>query len=281
MPRSLLPVVSILLITLLAVVGCGSPTGGTASAPAAPTTAPAQTNPTSAPTTAAKAAQPTSAPAAQANPTAAPTGAAQAAQPTSAPAAATSAPQSGQSGAAPAGAIRLTLVPEESEARFLVREQLAQRNLPNDAIGKTRSFKGALVIGPDGKVVRDQSKFTVDMATLQTDQGMRDNYVRRSVLETDKFPTADFVPTEVKGLANPLPTAGNVTFQVTGDMTVHGVTKPVTWDVTGQINGKTLTGQGKTAFKFADFGLTQPRVPVVLSIEDNIRLEVDFKLTAQ
>ena len=34
----------------------------------------------------------------------------------------------------------------------------------------------------------------------------------------------------------------------------------------------------KTSFKFEDFNLTQPRVPVVLSIEDNITLEMDVAI---
>jgi hypothetical protein len=36
--------------------------------------------------------------------------------------------------------------------------------------------------------------------------------------------------------------------------------------------------QAWTAFTFADFALTQPRVMSVLSIEDHIRLEVDLTL---
>ena len=104
---------------------------------------------------------------------------------------------------------------------------------------------------------------------------MRDGFIKRSTLETDKFPTAEFVPTEVKGLPTPLPKSGPVTFQITGDMTVHGATKPVTWDVTGTVDGNTFKGTAKTAVQFADFGMNQPRVPRVLSIEDNIRLEID------
>lgn len=256
----------VLLISL--VTACGSPTGNnTASAPAA-TGAPPTAAPAAKPTEAAKPAAPSTAPVAKAQ------DAPKAAQPT--PAA------GGGHSSAPAstGAIKLTLVPEESEARYLVREQLAQRNLPNDAIGKTKKVTGSLVIDPNGVINRAESKFSVDMASIQTDSGMRDNFMRGNILQTSRFPTAEFVPTEVKGLSTPLPTSGDVQFQLVGDMTILGVTKPLTWDVTAKIDGKTLTGQAKTAFKFADFNITQPRVPSVLSIEDNIRLELDFKLAA-
>ena len=37
-----------------------------------------------------------------------------------------------------------------------------------------------------------------------------------------------------------------------------------------------VTGTAATAFTFADFGLTQPKVPIVLSVADTIHLEYDF-----
>ena len=65
---------------------------------------------------------------------------------------------------------------------------------------------------------------------------------------------------------------------MTGDLTVRDVTKPVTWDVTGTIENGQATGTATTSFTFSEFNLTQPRVPVVLSVEDNIKLEVDLTL---
>ena len=179
------------------------------------------------------------------------------------------------------GTIRFVLVPEKSEARFRVREQLVNVSLPNDAIGKTREFTGTLVVKPDGTLVSPDSKFVVNMGTLATDRPQRDNFIKRSVLQTDQYPTAVFVPTQVTGLPSPLPQSGQVSFKLTGDLTIRNVMKPVTWDVTAQVQGNDLTGQATTTFKFGDFNLTQPRVPVVLSIEDNIKLELDVTLQRQ
>jgi polyisoprenoid-binding protein YceI len=112
---------------------------------------------------------------------------------------------------------------------------------------------------------------------------MRDNFVRRNVLQTSQYPDATFVPTQVSGLAWPLPQSGPVTFKLTGDLTIRDVTKPVTWDVSGNIqNGQNAQASGlaTTSFKFEDFNLQQPQVPVVLSIVDNITLEVDVALQA-
>ena len=89
------------------------------------------------------------------------------------------------------------------------------------------------------------------------------------------------MPTAVKGLPSPLPSAGDVTFELTGDLTIHGVTKPTTWQATGTIAGRDLTGTATTRTTFETFGMTPPRAAIVLSVEDNITLEIDFHLTHQ
>ncbi len=203
-------------------------------------------------------------------------------QATSTQAAAVVTPASGEtaSGAsATADAIRLELAQSGNEARYRVREQLANLSLPSDAVGKTSAITGAIVLNSDGTLVSGQSKFVVDVTGLTSDQNRRDNFVRRNVLETSTFPTVEFLPSQIVGLPSPLPTSGEVTFQLAGDLTIHGVTRPSTWQVTATVtDGRELAGTASTAFTFADFELNQPRVPVVLSIEDTIRLEIDFYL---
>jgi polyisoprenoid-binding protein YceI len=179
---------------------------------------------------------------------------------------------------APAGQLRLVLDPAKSEARYQAREQLANISFPTDAVGTTKAISGTIVINPDGTIVSQASKFVVDLTTLKSDKAQRDRFIQRNTLQTDTYPTAEFVPTQVVGLPSPLPTSGPLTFQLVGDLTVHGVTHSTTWDVTAQIAGQSLTGSASTSVTFEDFGMTSPRVPVVLSVEDNIKLAVDFDL---
>jgi polyisoprenoid-binding protein YceI len=129
--------------------------------------------------------------------------------------------------------------------------------------------------------VSSESKFVVNLASLKSDRSQRDNFIKRGVLQTDQYPTAVFVPTQVTGLPSTLPSSGIVSFKLTGDLTIRDVTKPVTWDVTANVQGNDVTGQATTNFKFEDFSLTQPKVPVVLSVEDNIKLELDMDLQRQ
>ena len=174
--------------------------------------------------------------------------------------------------------LQLVVAPDGNEVRYRIREQLAGFDLPNDAVGATSDVTGGIAFDGKGQLVPASSKFVVNVATLKSDKDRRDGYVRGRVLETSQFPTVELAPTALRGLTLPVPTSGSKTFQLVGDLTVHGVTKPTTWQVDAKFDGTRVSGTAATAFVFSDFGLTQPRVPVVLSVADTIKLEYTFSL---
>ncbi|MDL1898162.1 YceI family protein [Anaerolineae bacterium CFX7] len=260
MIRNLLSIAMMALAVSIFIAGCSGTSAPTAAPPtAAPMNMPAPTNvpaPTNAPA-------PTDAPVAPNAP--APTTAA----------APTNVPSSGGDVAT----VTLIAVPGKSKANYRVREQLANVSLPGDAVGVTDQLSGQIVGKTDGTIVSADSKFVVDLTTLKSDQGMRDGFIQRETLRTSQYPNATFVPTATSGLPATLPPTGPVTFQLMGDLTIRDVTKNVTWDVNCTPTSATEgTCHASTKFTFDDFGIPQPRVPRVLSIEDTITLEVDVAL---
>jgi polyisoprenoid-binding protein YceI len=214
-------------------------------------------------------------------PTAAVAAATDTASPTAAATAAPSAPAASATAApaaASSGAVKYEIVTSGSTASYAVREQLANLNLPSDAIGKTSAVSGSISVNADGTIDSANSKITVDVSTLQTDSSMRDNFVARNVLQSDQYPQAVFVAKQVSGLPKALPQSGNVAFKLTGDLTIRNVTKSVTWDVSGSIANGKATGTATTSFTFEDFTLSQPRVGMVLSVADKIALTVTVEL---
>lgn len=173
---------------------------------------------------------------------------------------------------------RFELTPTGNEARYRVREQFVGVNLPNDAVGVTTAITGAIVLDATGKVVPDGSKFVVDIRGLKSDSDNRDRVIQGRVLETEKFPNVEVAIKELRGLPYPLPAAGEIKFELLGDMTIHGVTRPWTWQVTATPKDGGLAGQAATSFKFGDFGMPVPTSFRILSVEDNVRLEYDFHL---
>jgi polyisoprenoid-binding protein YceI len=170
------------------------------------------------------------------------------------------------------------VAPDGNEARYRIREQLVGLDLPNDAVGATTDVSGGIAFDASGKLVPAASKFVVNVGSLKSDKDRRDGYVRGRILETSRFPTVELTPTAIRGLTLPLPASGSKTFQIVGDLTVHGVTKPTTWTVNATFDKGRISGAAATSFLFSDFGLDQPRVPVVLSVADSIKLEYAFSL---
>jgi len=176
------------------------------------------------------------------------------------------------------GRVHLVLADSGNEARYRVREQLAGLDFPNDAVGVTGGVTGGIVIGENGAVVSEESSFLVDLTALKSDKERRDGYVQRRLLETEQYPTAELIPTELRGLPWPLPSSGTVSFELIGDLTVRGVTRSTTWKVDAEAIDRGFVGSATTRFTFDDFELTKPRVAVVLSVEDDIQLELGFHL---
>jgi polyisoprenoid-binding protein YceI len=164
-----------------------------------------------------------------------------------------------------------------NEARYRVRERLMGKDLDNDAVGVTREVTGTLYVDAQGRIVRDSSRIVVVLTSLKSDSDRRDGFIRRRTLQSDSFPTATLVPTAIRGGTGALPTSGSATFELLGDLTVRGVTRPTVWKVTARADGGAVAGTAATAFTFKDFSLDQPRVPVVLSVADTIKLEYDFR----
>lgn len=176
---------------------------------------------------------------------------------------------------------RYVVAPSGNEVRYRVREQLVGFDLPNDAIGKSTAVTGVVSIDDAGKVIREASRFVIDAATFASDRDRRDNYVRGRLLESAQYPSVLFVPTEARGITLPPSGTNSHTFDVLGDLTVRGVTRPTTWRVTASVADREVSGSASTKFAFADFQMQKPQVRSVLSVADTIALEYDFKLVRE
>ncbi|HEY6201413.1 MAG TPA: YceI family protein [Candidatus Limnocylindria bacterium] len=174
-------------------------------------------------------------------------------------------------------------ISDTSRATVRVREQLVGVNLPSDAVLVATGATGTFVLKDDGTFSSD-SKITFDLTTLASDQRDRDNFVKMDTLQVRQFPKAEFVPTKTSGLVLPMPASGEFTFKLTGQITIHGKTKEVTFDVVAKRSGNDLTATATAAptWKFGDFGMSAPSVPFrVVSVVDEIRVVVDLVATVK
>jgi polyisoprenoid-binding protein YceI len=95
-------------------------------------------------------------------------------------------------------------------------------------------------------------------------------------LETSKFPEATFKLTSPVDLGGTPVTGKEYKVPASGDLTLHGVTKPVEMELTARWNGDSIDVLGRLPVQFADYDIAKPSVPI-LSTDDHGILEV--KLT--
>ncbi len=164
-----------------------------------------------------------------------------------------------------------------SIARYKVEEVLARAGF-KVATGETEAVAGQVVFDADGGIAADASRIAVQAATLRTDSDRRDGYVRNRTLQTDIYPEVVFIPQSIDWQTPPPgELRGTQDFTITGDLTVKDQTRTVTWDATAEFNDDgSVTGSASVQFTFDDFGMDKPSVAVVLSVEDEILLELDF-----
>jgi polyisoprenoid-binding protein YceI len=124
---------------------------------------------------------------------------------------------------------------------------------------------------------------TIQMASIKTNHEVRDNDLRSSnFLEVDKHPTATFRSTAIKQ-------TGPDDFSVTGDLTVKGVTKPVTLTLTrlGEFNDPASFGHrigyaGQTKINRKDFGMSfNPMLDGKFVVSDEITISLEGELVEQ
>jgi polyisoprenoid-binding protein YceI len=162
-----------------------------------------------------------------------------------------------------------------SAARFSVRHMMISR-----VHGEFTGLSGTLEFDP---AAHEAAKVVVDLdvASVSTHQADRDTHLKSAdFFDVAQYPQITFVSTGVSKL-------GDEEATITGDLTIHGVSKPVTLHVEGSpVEIKDPWGNlrlgftGKTKIKRSDFGLTYNAAletgGVLIGDDIEITLDVQF-----
>ena len=147
------------------------------------------------------------------------------------------------------------------------------RGVPDfEAVGRTTTpITGSMTI--TGTVISDAS-FTVDVAGIESPESLRDGQFRQ-VMSTDEFPTATFELRSPIELGEVPANAEPITVTVVGDLTLRGVTLPVTFDMTAQLNNQKIETLAQIPIVFSEFGIDTPSAPGI-TVNDNGLLEASI-----
>ena len=183
----------------------------------------------------------------------------------------TSAPSATTGSSAVAGAASVDgtwKVTGGSRAGYRVSEVLSGQN--DEATGRTTAVTGQLVIS--GTRV-STATFAVDMATISSGEGQRDNQFRNRIMNTSRYPTATFELTSPIEFTSVPADLVEITVKATGKLTLHGTTKELTIDLKARRNGANLEINGTVPITFSEYGISNPSGGPA-SVGDNGEMEL-------
>jgi polyisoprenoid-binding protein YceI len=169
------------------------------------------------------------------------------------------------------------LVPGESKVSYEVGETfLNQNNRYNLAKGITTQVTGEITGDKNNPAAARIGAIQIDISQFKSDNDRRDGYIRSNGLESSKYPMAKFTPTKIDALPAAYQEGSQVSFKITGDLTIKETTRPVTWNVTSKLTGTTLSGQATTEILMSDFKVGPISIMGILNTEDKVKLTFDF-----
>jgi len=165
--------------------------------------------------------------------------------------------------------------PAHSTAHFVVRHMMI-----TNVHGAFSNIQGS-VTWDDANPALTKVEVVIDASTVNTQEPARDAHLKSpDFLDVEKYPTITFTSTAVKAASE-----GEV--ELAGDLTIHGVTKPVVLKVDGPTaEGKDPWGNlrigasATTKIKRSEFGLTYNAALETggILVGDDLKIEIEVSL---
>jgi polyisoprenoid-binding protein YceI len=157
---------------------------------------------------------------------------------------------------------------------YEILELFAASSVKQPAIGRSPGVEGTFSVA--GNVISDGS-ITVDMTQLESDSSSRDGKMKNEGLETDTFPEATFEQSAPVTFDGEFVKDEEISLSLPGTLTLHGVEKEVSIDITALWNGKVITVSGDVDITLSDFDIEPPNNSFVAVDETGtIKLQLLF-----
>lgn len=155
-------------------------------------------------------------------------------------------------GAAPAGPLDGTWnVAAGSVTGFRVGAHVLGRSA--DVVGRTAAVTGSASAAHHQLTA---ASFRIDLTTIKVNDETSPQFAQR--LDTQHHPSATFTLTQPTTLGPGLDTGATTTATATGQLTLHGVRRLVSFTISGHRNGPALEATGSIPVTFTDWAIQPP-----------------------
>jgi polyisoprenoid-binding protein YceI len=158
---------------------------------------------------------------------------------------------------------------------YRVDEVLAGQN--NVAVGRTGDVSGTMTV--KGSTVTAAS-FTVQMATIKSNESERDAQFNGRIMDTSAYPTGTLTLTAPIALA-PVPAGGVIrSYHATASLTLHGQTRTVTFTLEAEHTAGAIDVSGSIPILFSDWGISNPSFAPFVTTQNHGELEFLIKFAS-
>lgn len=165
----------------------------------------------------------------------------------------------------PAGVDGTWTATSESELGYRVKEVLG--GVDTEGVGRTNVVTGSLTIAGTSVTA---AEFSVDVASIESDSSRRDGQFAGPIMDTANHPSATFVLTAPIDLGAVPADGEQITVDATGDLTLRGSTKSVTFPLTAEYSNGRIGVFGNIVIVFADYGIPNPSNSFVKTGDDGL-----------
>ena len=145
------------------------------------------------------------------------------------------------------------LATSESTVGYRVKEVLG--GVDTEGVGRTNQVNGSLTI-QDTTLL--STVFEIDVASIKSDSSKRDSQFSGNIMDTATYPTAMFRLLTPIDLGTIPADNQNISANAQGELTLHGVTQQVSFEVTAKIANGIIGVLGSIDITFADYGIANP-----------------------
>lgn len=171
----------------------------------------------------------------------------------------------------------MSIVQSESKAEFSLNEVL--RGTPTKVVGTTNQIAGNVTIKSSVPAKITIGEIKVNARTLKTDSEQRNGAIARLILKSEEseFEYIIFTPTAVTGVPNEIKTNVPFPFTVTGNLTIRGMTKSVSFAAQGTLRADgSFAATAEHVVTYADFGVSVPNLPFLANVDKTAKLSVSI-----
>lgn len=159
---------------------------------------------------------------------------------------------------------------DDAYVGYRIKELFGDTIIKHEVVGRTPTVSGRLTVA-NGRVTA--VRVSADLRDLESDRAARDTYIHDNALESEQFPNSRFTLTAPIALPGRAERGRAVKARATGRLLLHGVTRPITFDLDARWNGPTIEVVGSAPIELADYGIDAPDT-VIAKVDDHGSIEV-------